>query len=93
MNLNDEMKDCLIEVDNKCPDASFEETVLEAVWLYELRHGPIEFVNEVEAEEFYKRCLAFVLDCTLLNMVRKGLCEVEGMDEDGELVYKATVEF
>lgn len=91
--LSEEMKTCLIEVDKANPDMSFEDTVLEAVWLHDVRNGtPVSFETEEEGKAFYREALAFVLDCTLLSLVAKGAVEVEGM-EDGEFVYKVTVEF
>lgn len=89
IELNELMKHCLIEANDSFPDLSFEDTVYEAFKTYVILTGkPLEIENDEEGFELLEKARIFVLDCVLLNMVRNGLIEVDGMEEDGDLVYK-----
>lgn len=93
MELGELMKDCLIHAHKDYPDYDYIDTVMAAFASYvNIIGNPVEFVDDEEAEEYLKRCVGFLVDCVLLDMVEKGICEVEGM-EDGEFVYKITAEF
>lgn len=94
VEINDLMKDCLIRANNDFPDIGYIDTVIEAFREFiTLTGSPVEFEDDDEAEDYLKRCVGFVVDCNLWNMLEKGVMEIEGMDEDGELVYKITAEF
>lgn len=93
IELNQTMQDCIIEANNECPDLDFVDTVIEAFTRYvHLVGEPLEIVDDEEGEDLFNRAITFLIDCVLFNLVEKGLVEVEGI-EDGELVYKTTVEF
>lgn len=91
--LNELMKNCLIEADTQNPKMNWIDTVVEAVAIYDcVSEEKLRFTNEEEGVEYFNTAVAFLLDCVLLKMVREGMVEVTGMDPDGELVYKATIE-
>lgn len=93
IELDDMMRDCIIEADKEYPDLDYADTVIEAFRSYVIIMGsPVEFESEEEGEEYFKKAVAFLVDCVLFNMVEKGFIEIEGM-EDGEFWYKATAEF
>ncbi len=93
MELNKLMKDCLIDANNEYPDCDYADTVIKAFGKYvNIVGSPVEFVDEDEAEEYFKNCVFFVVDCVLWNMLDKGVIEIEGMEDD-EFVYKMSAEF
>lgn len=93
MELNDLMKQCLIEANDNEPNTSWVDTVVAATETYDcISEEKLQFKNEEEGVEYFNNAMAFLLDCVLLNMVRNGLVEVSGMDPNGELVYRATIE-
>lgn len=94
IELNAMMKQCLIDSHNDYPDLDYIDTVMRAFASYVNFVGaPIEMESEEEGEEFLKKAVFFLVDCVLVDMVAKGIVEVDGMDPDGELVYKVTAEF
>ena len=93
MEIDDIMKDCLIAANDNYPDLDYIDTVIKAFGDYVgLMGGPVEFDTDDEAEEYLRKCVYFLVDCVLFNMVAKGAVEIEGM-EDGEFVYKISAEF
>lgn len=87
--LNELMKTCLIDANEEFPDLDFEDTVFEAFKSYVIITGhPLDFETDEEGYELLTKARIFVLDCVLLDMVRKGLIEVDGIAVDGDLVYK-----
>jgi hypothetical protein len=93
IELNDTMRDCLIEANNDCPDLDWVDTVIEAFTRYvSIVGSPMEIESDEEGEELMNAAVRFLIDCVLFNMVDKGVIELDGM-EDGELVYKVTAEF
>lgn len=93
IELDQRMKNCLIEADVQNPEMNWVDTVVEAVAIYDcISEDKLKFENEEEGVEYFNAAVAFLLDCVLLKMVREGLVEVVGIDPDGELVYKTTVE-
>lgn len=89
VELNGLMKDCLIKANDEFPDLDFEDTVYEAFKSYVIITGqPLDVNTDEEGIELLEKARIFVLDCVLLDMVRKGLVEVAGVEEDGDLVYK-----
>lgn len=93
IELNDIMKDCIIEANNDYPDLDYVDTVMQAFQdYYSMVGAPIEFESEKEGEEFFNKAVAFLIDCVLFNMVEKGIIEIEGF-EDGEFWFAVTAEF
>lgn len=91
--LDKTMKDCLIEAHNNYPDYDYIDTVLAAFPVYvNIMGGPVEFVDDQEAEEYLQKCVYFLVDCVLVDLVGKGMVEVDGI-EDGDFVYKLSAEF
>ncbi len=87
--LNELMKQCLIDADNEHPEMNWDDTIVEAFRGYSILTGDIlEFDSEEEGMEFLQKARYFLLDCVLWNMVEKGLIEIDAMDEDGDLFYK-----
>lgn len=93
IELNETMKECLIDANNECPELDYVDTVIEAFYRYVNIMGcPVEIESEEEGEELFNKCISFLIDCVLFNLIEKGVVEFDGI-EDGEMVYKATVEF
>lgn len=93
IELNDTMRDCLIDANNEYPDFGYVDTVIEAVEKYVgLTGAPISMESEEEGIEFFNKSIRFLVDCVLFNLIEEGLVEMAGI-EDGELVFQATVEF
>lgn len=93
VELNELMRDCLIEANNEYPDHDYVETVFEAFKKYvAITGGPVEIEGDEEGEQLMMECMTFLIDCLIFNLIEKGVVEFEGI-EDGEMVYKATVEF
>lgn len=93
MELNDVMRDCLINANNRYPEYGYIETAMEAVEMYVNITGvPIEMESEEEGIEFLQNAVRFLVDCVLFNLIEEGLVQMAGI-EDGELVFQATVEF
>lgn len=88
VELNALMKHCIIEANNDFPDLNFEDTIFEAFKVYTTLTEPLRFDSDEEGIDLLERARFFLLDCVLIDMVRNGLIEVDGMDEDGDLVYK-----
>lgn len=87
--LNDLMKNCLIDANDGFPDLDFEDTVFEAFKSYVIITGaPLDVETEEEGIELLEKARRFLLDCVLLDMVRNGIIEVDGIEEDGDLIYK-----
>lgn len=93
IELDEDMRNCLIEAHANYPDLDYSETVIQAFGTYVNFHGPPTFLeNEEEGAEYFNKCVRFLIDCVLFDLLSKGLIELEGM-EDGDLVFKTTVTF
>lgn len=92
IELDDLMRECLIEANSEYPDYDYVDTVVQAYKVYSNLVGPLDFDGEVEGEEFFKSAVGFLVDCVLWDLVEKGVVEIDGI-EDGELWFKATAEF
>lgn len=89
MELNELMKDCIIEADKNYPDADWNDTIIAAFTNYVNIVGePLDIENEEEGMELLEKARFFLLDCVLFNMVRDGLIEIDAVAEDGELIFK-----
>lgn len=93
VELDQVMQDCIIEANNECPDLDYADTVIEAFRRYvSIMGAPVEIEDDEEGIELFNKCVTFLIDCVLFNLIEKGMVEVAGI-EDGEFVYKTTVEF
>lgn len=93
IELNDVMRDCLIEANDEYPEYGYIETTMKAVEKYvAITGGPIEMESEEEGAEFLQNSVRFLVDCVLFNLVEEGLFELAGI-ENGELVFQAIIEF
>lgn len=88
MEINERMKECLREANEKLPDADWEETVHEAFETYlVLNGGPYEVDTDEEGMELVKTCAMFLVQLTINSLVDQGLVDFVGVDETGDITY------
>lgn len=93
IELNEVMKDCIIDANNEYPDLDYVDTVMQALRKYvNIVGAPIEMESDEEGESFLNEAIRFLVDCVLFNLIEKGLVNFEGID-DGEMVFKTSFEF
>lgn len=89
MEINERMKDCLREANEKLPDADWEETVHEAFDTYVvLNGGPYEVESDEEGTALVKECAMFLVQLVINSLVDQGLIELAGVDETGDVTYQ-----
>lgn len=94
MELDEMMKDCLIRANRDFPDLDYIDTVMEAFRDYVLIMGaPVQIEDEEEGEALLQKAVYFLVDCVVIDMIGKGIIEVDSIDEDGDLMYKMSAEF
>lgn len=89
MEINERMKECLREANDRYPDYDWEEVVHEAFETYlVLNGGPYEVEDDDEAMALVKTCAQFLVQLTINSLMDQGLVELAGMDENGDITYQ-----
>lgn len=88
--LSEELKECLRLAIAGNPELDFADTTVEGIKLYAEANGPIQIEDDDEGYELFQACTRFILDEVITELILKGLIEVKGIDENGDLVYGLT---
>jgi len=87
IEVTDLMKTCLRLAMQE--DLSFEDTVVEAIKLNCAATGmSLQIDSDEEFFEYFRACLQFLVGEVVTSLILKGVVEVAGIQDDGELTFQ-----